>query len=334
MKSIRTVFAATTLAVAATAAPLFAETLKAEGGSAAGLSALVPQLMSKYSADEHEVRVNVDQTLTRSALKAATGAIDIAITPAGAYDKMSKGTGPYKKLKEQAVEASGNMRALFSFLGGHVHAITYEDSGIETWEDLRGKRVFVGPPAGSFSNQTIGLIEAITGMKPDEDYEAIKLAWSAANQAFEDGKFDVFMRSGTIGSAAVDQFGSAKKFRLIGVPEDVIGTPAWDKYLETPGYAADILQAGTYKNQVNNDEDVLASAFVMFVGVNKDMADDTAYDLTKAMFDNIDDAHSVNQGLKPLTLENAFKSQSVKLHPGAIRYYEEVGLTIPDELRP
>ena len=332
MKPFRIVVAAAALALTSPSA--FAETLKAEGGSAASLSALVPQLLSKYTADKHEIRVNVDQTLTRAALKAATGAIDIAITPAGAYDKMSKGTGPYKKLEEQAVAASDNMRALFSFLGGHVHAMTYEDSGIQKWEDLRGKRVFVGPPAGAFSAQTIGLIEAITGMKAGEDYEAIKLAWSAANQAFEDGKFDVFMRSGTIGSAAIDQFGSAKKFRLMTVPKETLETEAWAKYLQVPGRAADTLPAGTYNNQVNNDQDVLASAYVMFVGVNKDLSDDTAYDLTKAMFENLDDAHSVSNGLTPLTLENAFVSLNAKLHPGAIRYYEEAGVTVPEELRP
>lgn len=332
MKHLRTALAGGVLALAS-AFPATAETLKAEGGSAAGLSALVPQLLSKYSAGDHEIRVNVDQTLTRAALKVATGAIDLASTPAGAFARMQVGKGPYKDLGQEAIDASDNIRSLFAFLGGHVHVITYADSAIESWEDIRGKRVFVGPPAGSFSAQTIKLIETVTGMKANEDYEAIRLAWGAANQAFEDGKFDVFMRSGTIGSAAVDQFGSAKQFRLLGVPEEIIGTPAWDAYLETPGYAADVLPAGTYSNQSNNDEDVLASAFVMFVSVNKDMDEQTAYDLTKAMFHNLDDAHSVNAGLTPLTLDNAFVSLGAPLHPGAIRFYEEVGVTIPDNLR-
>lgn len=159
MKS--TIAAATIVALTATSG--VAEVLKAEGGSAAGLSALVPQLLSKYAAENHEVRVNVDQTLTRAALKVATGAIDIASTPAGAYAKMTKGVGPYKKLKEQAIEASGEMRALFSFLGGHYHPMTYADSGIESWDDIKGKRVFVGPPAGSAASQSIEMIEAITG---------------------------------------------------------------------------------------------------------------------------------------------------------------------------
>ena len=103
----RNFVAAVTAACAMAISPAAAETLKAEGGSAAGLSALVPQLLSKYTADKHEIRVNVDQTLTRAALKMATGAIDIAITPAGAYDKMAKGKGPYKKLGDKAVAVSG-----------------------------------------------------------------------------------------------------------------------------------------------------------------------------------------------------------------------------------
>ena len=332
MKTLRV---AALAAAFATASLTFAQadTLKAEGGSAAGLSALVPQLLSKYAAPDHEIRVNVDQTLTRAALKVATGAIDMASTPAGAFSRMQVGKGPYKDLGQEAIDASANIRSLFSFLGGHIHVMTYADSGIESWEDIKGKRVFVGPPAGSASAQTTKLIESITGFKANEDYEAIKLAWSAASQAFEDGKFDVFMRTGTMGSAAVDQYGAAKQFRLLGIPEEVLGTEAWNDYLSTPGYAADTLPAGSYSNQVNNDEDLLATAYVMFLSVHKDMDDDVAYQLTKAMFENLEDAHAVNQGLTPLTLENAFVSLGAPLHPGAIRYYEEVGATVPDHLR-
>ena len=286
MKFVRTTFAGAVLALATATAPAIAETLKAEGGSAAGLSALVPQLMSKYTADSHEVRVNVDQTLTRAALKVATGAIDIASTPAGAFAKMQVGKGPYKKLADEAIAASANIRSLFSYIGGHVHVIVDADSDIKSWDDLRGKRVYIGPPAGSFGSQATGMILAITGMENGTDYEGLKLAWGAANQAWEDGKFDVFLRPGTMGSAAIDQFGSARPFRLLGIPEDVIGTPAWDKFLETPGYAADTIPAGTYQNQANNDQDQYASAYVMFMAVNADMKEQTAYDLTKAMFEN------------------------------------------------
>ena len=141
------------------------------------------------------------------------------------------------------------------------------------------------------------------------------------------------MRTGTMGSAAIDQFGSAKKYRLVGIPESTLSTDAWKNYIKVPGRAADTLPAGTYSNMANNDEDVLVSAYVMFVGVHKDMADDVAYDLTKAMFENLDDAHAVSQGLTPLKLDSAFVSLNAKLHPGAIKYFEEKGVTIPDSVR-
>lgn len=332
MKSLKYLIAASLLS-ATTIAPAIADTLKAEGGSAAGLSALVPQLLSKYANDKYEIRVNVDQTLTRAALKTATGAIDVASIPAGAYAKMKTGKGPYKKLGDEAVDASKNIRALFSFLGGHIHPMTYADSDIKSFEDVRGKRVFIGPPAGSAAAQSAGIIEAVTGMKAGEDYEGIKLAWGAANQAFEDGKFDLFMRTGTMGSAAIDQFGSAKKYRLVGIPQSTLSTDAWANYIKVPGRAADTLPAGTYENMANNGEDVLLSAYVMFVGVHKDMADDVAYDLTKAMFENLDDAHAVSKGLTPLKLDSAFVSLNAKLHPGAIKYFEEKGVAIPESVR-
>ena len=217
--------------------------------------------MSKYVADSHEVRVNVDQTLTRATLKVATGAIDIASTPAGAFAKMEVGKGPYKKLGEEAIAASKNVRSLFSFLGGHVHVIVDAKSDISSWEDLRGKRIFIGPPAGSFGGQTQALIKSITGMKNGDDYEGIKLAWGAANQAWEDGKFDVFMRPGTMGSAAVDQFGAALVHSVFWVFRPMcwvqpLGTNTW-KLRGTLLIQCRLVHT---KNQANNSEDLLVSS--------------------------------------------------------------------------
>ncbi|MYF88044.1 MAG: hypothetical protein F4186_00805 [Boseongicola sp. SB0676_bin_33] len=63
------------------------------------------------------------------------------------------------------------------------------------------------------------------------------------------------------------------------------------------------------------------------------MVDVIGFHLYKSMFENLDDAHAVNQGLVPLTLDNAFVSLGAPLHPGAIRYYEDMGVSIPQDLR-
>ena len=173
----------------------------------------------------------------------------------------------------------------------------------------------------------------MTGYKPGKDYKAVKLGWGAANQAFEDGKFDMFMRPQMIGSAMIEQFGASKKIRVLNIPEKVRKSAAWQEYEKTPGRTLDLLPAGTYSNVVNNDKDINAAAYVMMVTVNKKMDDGTAYKLTAAVFDNIAAVHSVSPALHPLTIETAFRNNVVPVHPGAAKFYAEKGVEVPAKLR-
>lgn len=309
--------------------------LRGEAGAPSGSTAVIMQLLSKYAAQDSNitVKVNTGQTLTRSLLKLSDAKIEVAITPVGAFSAMTKGKGPYKKLGDKAIEASKNVRSLFAFLGGHFHPITYADSGIKAFKDIKGKTVFVGPPSGSASGQSIGIIRAVTGFEPGKDYKAVKLGWGAANQAFEDGKFDLFMRPQMIGSAMINQFGASKKIRLLNIPEATRQSDAWKNYEKTPGRTLDLLPSGTYSNVVNNAENINAAAYVMMVTVNKGMDDDTAYKLTKAVFDNIKAVHSVSPALHPLTLKTVFRNNVVPVHPGAAKFYKENGVDVPAKLQ-
>ena len=68
--------------------------------------------------------------------------------------------------------------------------------------------------------------------------------------------------------------------------------------------------------------------------VSSEMSDDTAYAITKAMFENIDELQAVHPAARETTVDFSMAATPVPLHPGAIRYYEEIGATIPDKLRP
>ena len=63
-------------------------------------------------------------------------------------------------------------------------------------------------------------------------------------------------------------------------------------------------------------------------------SDDTAYAITKAMFENIADMQAVHPAANQTTVEFTLSATPIPLHPGAIRYYEEAGAEIPDRLRP
>lgn len=329
------VCAITAITVSMAAGSAIAQTLKVETGNSAGLTTLLPQLLAKSLADKNiELQINSDQTLTRSALSLGTGRIDAAIVPPPAFNAMSHAAGPYKDAGDQAKQAAANIRSLFPFAGGVFQPIVWADSGIETWGDMKGKRIFIGPPAGAANRQISGLLKLAGGLEIDTDYEPVRLGWGAAIQSFQDGQFDVLIGAFPVGAASVEQLGLQRKIRIIGVSDDVVGSGDWATYLSQMGETNTKIAAGTYDGQVNADQVLNAAAYAMVFAVNKSMDDDLAYTLTKAYWDNVDSYKKSVAVLAQLPTDDPLAGDNVPLHPGAARYYSEQGVSIPDSIAP
>ena len=97
-----------------------------------------------------------------------------------------------KKLQKQAKKAYANSRAIFGFPASAIHIMTWQGSGIKTLADIKGKVVYMGPPAGGFWVQSTSYIKAVTGLTP-KDFKAVRLPWGQGMQAMLDGKLDVFL---------------------------------------------------------------------------------------------------------------------------------------------
>ena len=97
---------------------------------------------------------------------------------------MDGGLAMYAEVPE-APEVAGNMRAIFNFPVGIFHIIVDADSGIEDFEDFKGKRVFLGPPGGSALRDGKMMMAAV-GLDPETDFELVELGWGPAAQAFQD----------------------------------------------------------------------------------------------------------------------------------------------------
>ena len=96
-------------------------------------------------------------------------------------------------------------------------------------------------------------------------------------------------------------------------------------------FATTTLPGGTY-NGVDADMTVLGIPNVLVA--SSEMSDDLAYAITRAMFENIADLQAVHPAANETTVDFTMSATPIPLHPGAIRYYEEIGATIPDALRP
>ena len=321
--------------VAVAASPAGAQTiLKAETGNPGSTGHALIVVASKVYKRELgiDIQVNDSQTLTKSALKLGRKQIDIMAMPTAVYKFLAAGSRMYKKrLHKQAIEAGKNVRALFGFQAVVFHAVTFDVDGIKTWKDIKGKRVFVGPPAGAASVTVQTMIRALTGYEPNKDYKAIKLNWGSGLQAMMDGKLDVFVRPVNPGGAIIEQLGLSKKFRLL---DSDTTTEAWKKWLKGPGRFTSVIPANTYSGQVNKDKTINVGAATFHLAVRKDMSDDRAYKMTKLFWENLPEIHKTSVILKPITMKTPFVGVNAKLHPGAVKFYKEKGISVPANLMP
>lgn len=303
-----------------------AEQIGMESASPHSLLGMVPQALAPYwSKNDVDIQLSLNQTLTKSLLKLARGSLDSAVVPPSAFAAMQKGHGPYVRMADKAIELSSNVRGLFTLPGSYFHAITRADSGIHTWSDARGKRIYIGPPAGAANLQATGIVTA--GGLPEGEYDAIKAPWGAATQSYQDGQFDVYIGAFDLGSQAVAELSLANDIRILGIPKERMAPPT-----NLVMQAVDI-PAGTYPGQVN-EESSIAWQTLMMMAVKKDLSDDVAYTLTKDFVENRDALVKVNASFQSLLKTDYFSGVNAPLHPGAVRYYQEAGIRIPDELMP
>lgn len=330
-----TKFAGLALVMTAVAQPAVAQTpVKAQtsGPGSGAYLALVAfdKVVSQHS--DYKMQVNASQTVTKSMIELGRGKIDISPMVLAAVNNMRAQKAMYSKL-DDAPEIAENLRSIFSYSGGLYHFITYADSGIETLDDIKGKRVFLGPPNGAASNTARTLIELATGHVPGEDYEGIMLGWGAGGQAMSDRQVDVYVRPAPVGGAIVQQFGLSNEFRLLGFSDEIIAKPDMQAMFvngRTPGK----IPTGTYKGQVNGDADVASLSFWHVMGSSTATDEETIYSMTKALWENIGEFHEAAAFLKETNKETVFSSMNAPLHAGAYRYYKEAGFEIPEDLIP
>lgn len=277
-----------------------------------------------------DIQVNAGQTLTKSMLNGAKGELDFFSSVPSLVPLMAAGERMYEPIAE-APELAQNLRAILGFQAGAYHPITLAGSGIENWEDIKGKSVFTGPPAGAASATSEALIHAITGFEPG-DYTPIRLSWGEGYDALADGKIDMMVRPAEIGSANIEQFGLSGEFRLLSIPDEATESDELERLFGQPGRGMTIFDGSLYQGQLTEGE-ITALGFFQFIGTHAGMDEDVVYKATKAFWENIEDVQSSAYFLQKVTPETAFVGVNVPLHPGALRYYEEAGFDIPRELR-
>jgi hypothetical protein len=201
-----------------------------------------------------------------------------------------------------------------------VHVVASEASGINTVEDMTGKRISVGS-AGSSTEGAADRVLAAAGLDPQADITRDNLSVAESVSAMKDQKIDAFFWIGGLPTAAVTDLVATPNLTVKFIPTAQYVDSIVEQY--GPVYRAFDLPAGTY---AGFDEPIPGIGIGNIIFVNAAMPEQQVYDILTAMFDNLAEVQEVHPEAANLSLETAATGSSIPFHPGAIRFYTERGV--------
>jgi uncharacterized protein len=216
-----------------------------------------------------------------------------------------------------------NIRAIFPIYTTYFQMYALKKSGIKNIHDLNGKSVGVGPVGGGPATYWPPVLET-AGVKASR---LVNAGSSDLHSQFKDGMLDANAQTVGLPWGLVSEAEVTHEINIFGVPHADA-----DKYIsKNPYFSKGVIPRGTYKS--NKDYDVETMTQWNYMIVHKDAPEDFIYEVLKKTYENVDiliAAHSSAKEVKPEFIVHS----PIVLHPGAVKYYREKGITLPDKVIP
>jgi len=208
------------------------------------------------------------------------------------------------------------LRGLSATYSNYIQIVANADSGIRTLADLKGKRVSVGAAKSGTELNARAVFKA-AGLSYDDLAKVEYLPFGESVELIKNRQLDATLQSAGLGVASIRDLATSVKIVVVAVPADVVAK------IGDPAYQSSVIPAGTYEGQT---ADVATAVIPNFLVTHSGVSDELAYQMTKALYDNLDTMYAAHNAAKVIKRENAVKGMPVPLHPGAERYYREVGV--------
>ena len=236
------------------------------------------------------------------------------------------GEGPYEG---KAVKDFRSVTMLWENVEHFTVLQKHAKSG--TMDDLKnfGQKFSIGK-RGSGTEGSGRTILAALGIDPEKEMTLEFLAYTPSAQAMMDGRIAGMNTPAGPPVAAVTQLYAQlgeKKIRVLDITDDQLAKiqkqyPIWNRF---------VVKAGTYPGQ---KADINTISQPNFLAVQPDVPEETIYLITKTVYENLPFLNNIHKATMAMSLERAISGLPVPLHPGAAKYYKEMGIAIPAELMP
>ena len=217
-----------------------------------------------------------------------------------------------------------NVRLIASNLGRTVVVaiVVLKDSPIKSIHDLKGKRIVAGDRGWGTTELAEALMAGV-GMAPDKfkadggtiSYTSI----TDRSKALQDKNVDAIFMPAQVNFPDLMAVQQAAGIRLIAFPDDLV-----DRTLATmPGLVKSKVPKGLYGLP---EQDLPSPGFLQQMIVDAGLSDELVYRITKLWWEKIKDIHEIAPGLDQANVKMAMEHATIPFHPGALRYYKEIGV--------
>lgn len=237
----------------------------------------------------------------------------------------AKGTGPLESEGPQKELRSVTM--LWQNVEHFIAAADVANTGtIEDFVALKGESMALGQRNSGTIGSNIAILENF-GIDVENDYNLVEGGYGPSAEALQNGQVKGISTPAGVPVGAVSQLKASmgEQVKILNFTDEQMATAdggreLWTRY---------VIPAGTYPGQ---KEDINTIAQPNFLAARADLPEENIYLITKTIYENLPFLQAIHPATKAMSIEQAIAGLPLPLHPGAIKYYQEVGVEIPERL--
>ena len=208
------------------------------------------------------------------------------------------------------------LRAVADMYPAWIQIGASDRSGIKTLADLKEKHVSLGPEGSGTVLEAATIFKA-AGLTPGDLANFATGPFAPSFRRVEQGELDAAVISAGLEIEVVRHLMASRQARLIPIPADIVAK------VGSPVYVAATIPANTYDGQT---ADIPTASIPNLLVTREGVDDDLVYLMTKSLFEHLDQLVQTHPAAKDIALKRATTGLPIPLHPGAERYYREVGV--------
>jgi uncharacterized protein len=208
------------------------------------------------------------------------------------------------------------LRGIAALYPNYIQIVARTDSGIKSLADMKGKRISVGAAKSPIELNARTIFKA-AGLAYKDFAKVEFLPFGESVEMIKDRLIDATLQSAAPGVSGLRDLATSVDMVVVPIPPEVI------QKIDDSVYLPATIPANTYRGQ---SSDVPVITVQNYLVTHEDVSEDTVYGITKALWTHLDALAAAHSAGKAIDLQHAIEGMPVPLHPGAEKYYKEVGV--------